>query len=232
MSFRQGYVVASHPEDHSVDLVMMDDGSRLTGVQVLSANGSTRSGVFSQPVAREKANKWDITQRTDQDQIAMVGFVRNNPVVVGFLFPQISQMTFKDELREMDRHESDFYQTIDGSANFEMFHPSGAFLRIAESAGHEDLTGRNFDKNFQIDRNTSRRPWFNLSLGGASISISPEGVVRISAPEVIVLDAPLVSVPNGSVVASGDVTGSGVSLVGHVHGGVVQGGDVTGAPVS
>jgi porphobilinogen synthase len=40
---KKGIVVAVHPEDHSVDVVL-SDGRRLTGVQVSTPNGSTRSG--------------------------------------------------------------------------------------------------------------------------------------------------------------------------------------------
>jgi len=94
-SIRQGIVVDTDPEDHSVDLVMLDDGSRMIGVQIVTTNGSTRSGCTNMPHCPPKSgDKWDITKRTGQDQIALVAFVRNNPLVIGYLFPQVSQMTW------------------------------------------------------------------------------------------------------------------------------------------
>lgn len=42
---RLGRVVAIHPEDNSVDIVMTDDGARLVGVQALSHAAGTRSGL-------------------------------------------------------------------------------------------------------------------------------------------------------------------------------------------
>ena len=75
MSFRKGIVVDTHPEDHSVDLVMTDDGSRLIGVKVLSQNGSSRSGSVDMPEVSGRKNKWDISQKTGQEVLAAVAFM-------------------------------------------------------------------------------------------------------------------------------------------------------------
>lgn len=184
MSFiRQGYVVATHPEDHSVDLVMADDGSRLVGVQVVTPNGSGRTGKFDMPAVPEKADKWDITKRTDQDQIAMVGFVGRHPVVLGFLYPQVNQMVFGDPKRRIERHQSDVYSTVDGNGNMELFHPSGTYVRIAEDPAHEDLVGKNTDAKLAIDRNTAKRVHFHIEMarGVASVDIDPDGKIVVTA---------------------------------------------------
>ncbi len=218
--FRQGIVVDTHPEDHSVDLVMMDDGSRLIGVQVTSQNGSTRSGSVDMPSVPEKKDKWDITQRSEQDQIALVGFVRGYPVVFGYLFPQVSQMTFADKKRRMDRHQSDVYTTVDGDGNMEIHHPSGAYIRIAENPDHEDLENKNYDESFKLDRNKSKRVSMRLAMGDkASITISPDGDITIGGKSVNISSA------------TGDVTVNGISLVHHRHGGVAPGGGSTSEPM-
>ena len=188
---------------------MVDNGQRMIGVQVVTTNGSTRTGGVSLPTVPPKKDKWDITQRTEQDQIALVGFVRGYPVVMGYLFPQISQMTFKDPKRKMERHQSDFYTTVDGDGNMEMHHPSGAYIRIGESPAHEDLENKNFDGNFKLDRNKTKRVHIRLGMGDKGhITISPDGDITISGKSVNITGQ------------TGDVVVNGISLVNHVHVGV------------
>lgn len=243
VSLRKGVVVQTHPEDYSVDLVMVDDGARLVGVQVLSPTASTRTGNVDLPAVAPKADKWDITHESDQEILAVVGYLGRFPVVLGFIYPQISQMTFDDPRRKISRHQSDVYYTVDGVGDMELFHPSGTYVRIAQSPLHEDLRGKNTDKNLSIDRNTQKQVHFHVRMAGgaASIDIAPggaitiltqstfdvhaQGEVTVRAPKVT-LDTPLVEVPDGDVVASG------VSLVTHRHGGVSAGNDTTGTPVS
>lgn len=215
MMLRKGIVVEVHHEDHSVDLVMCDDGSRLVGVPVLSQSGSARTGSVDLPEVPKKANKWDITQRDGQDMEAMVGFMgRGNPVVVGFMLPQVSQMTFKDG-RRFNRHRSDVYTTITESGDMEVYHPSGAYVRIAENLEHEDLSKQNFDESLELDRNKDRKVGMRVKLGGVTIDIK-DGVVTIDAQKVVV--------PHGDVIASG------VSLKTHPTTGVMPGGGVSGPP--
>ena len=217
--FRKAIVVACHPEDNSVDLVMCDDGARLSGVPVMSQSGSARSGSVDMPEMPNATGdaKWDITKRHGQDMEALVATMgRGNPIVVGFLYPQISQMTFKDAKRKFTRHQSDVYHTIDGNGNVELYHPSGAYVRIAESLDHEDLEKKNFDESLVLDRNKDKKVGMRVSLGGVKIDIK-DGVVTIDAKRVVV--------PNGDVVAGA------VSLRNHIHQRVRAGNEVSGIPV-
>lgn len=174
---RQGVVVATHPDDHSVDLVMVDDGSRVIGAQVMSWNGSSRSGKIDLPSVDQKLNKWDITKRGDQEVIAMVGYVGRQPVVLGFRYPQISQMTFSDPKFRIDRHQSDVYSSIDGDGNIELHHPGGAYIRFGEQPDHVDLSSKNADASFALDRNTGRKVYLRVELAGnvARLTLSPDG---------------------------------------------------------
>lgn len=189
MSASIGYVVRVNPGDQSVDLVLKD-GRRMTGVQVSTPNGSTRSGIFDMPAVPEKADPWDITKITGQDQKAIVTFIDGLPVVTGFLTPQINQMTFDDGKMRVDRHQSDVIQTIDGDGNIQLAHPSGTFVRIAESTEFTDLAGKNNDKNLAVDRNTSRRVHVHIELAGkaAIISISPDGAVSVQAKQDVTVE--------------------------------------------
>lgn len=182
MTMRIGYVVATHPEDHSVDLVMADDGSRLIGVQVATMNGSTRTGSVDLPAVPEKSDKWDITKTTGQDMKALVAFVGRTPVVTGFLYPQINQILSKDPKLRYDRHQSDVTSSIDGDGNIQIDHPCGAYIRIGESPDREDRAGKNADANSAVDRNTGRQVHVRVSLAGQQVELtmSPNGNVKLT----------------------------------------------------
>lgn len=177
MNLRTGIVVATHPEDYSVDLVMTDDGSRLAGVQLLTPSASTRTGTVDLPAVPAKANKWDVTKISGQDMKAIVGYVGVVPVVVGFLYPQINQMLLNDPLTRISRHQSDVYSMIDGDGNMELRHPNGTYIRIGETADSVDMQGKNADANFKTDRNTGRSTFVRLELAGnvAQLTMTPEG---------------------------------------------------------
>lgn len=191
MALRKGIVVETHPEDHAVDLVMADDGSRLVGVQVLSKDASARTGTTNLPRVPKRANKWDITDPTDQEIIAVVDMVGSIPVVVGFLFPQINQILFDDPERLYSRHQSDVQWSIDGQGNMQLVHPSGTYVRIAESADLEQLDGKNFDKNAKMDRNTGRQVSVRVGMAGgaAVLTIAPNGAVTLETKSTLAMKA-------------------------------------------
>lgn len=169
---RTGIVVATHPEDHSVDLVMVDNGERLIGVQVATPGGSTRSGTVDLPAVPEKKDKWSITHETGQDMKALVGFVRGQPVVAGFLYPQINQMLSQDPKLRYSRHQSDVEWMIDGDGNIQLNHPGGAYIRIGETPDKVDTAGKNADGNSKIDRNTGRKVDIRVSLAGNAVKLT------------------------------------------------------------
>lgn len=185
MSDRIGYVVAVHPEDHSVDLVMADNGERLIGVQVPTLNGSTRTGTIDLPAVPEKKDKWDITQLTGQDMKAIVGYVGRNPVVRGFLFPQVNQMLSKDPKMRIDRHQSDVMTTLDGDGNFQWSHPSGMYIRVGESPDKVDMAGKNADGSAAFDRNTGRKVNLRIGFPGGAyeLTITPDGKLSMLAKQ-------------------------------------------------
>lgn len=167
---------------------MVADGARLVGVQVLSGSASSSTGLadLTEPGVANPDDKWDRSTASDRDVIAVVGYLRGrNPVVTGFLFPQVSQVLFARPNFHVNRHPSDWYQTVDDKANVEWSHPSGTFLRFAEDPEHEDLTGLDFDKEWAIARNTGRAPWVSLMLKNAGVEkarlrISPAGAVTLT----------------------------------------------------
>lgn len=177
MALRKGIVVATHPEDYSVDLVMVDNGERLVGVQVMTSNGSARTGTVDLPDVPEKKDKWDITQENGQDMHAIVDYVGRTPIVTGFLFPQISQMTFKDPKMRFSRHQSDVMTYTDGDGNFGIIHPSGAFIQVGEKPEMPELADKNADTSLKPDRNTDKKVYLRVALAGnvAELTLTPEG---------------------------------------------------------
>lgn len=219
---KKGIVVATHPDDHSVDLVL-SDGRRMVGVQVSTPNGSTRSGTFDMPAVPDKADKWDITKLTGQDQIALVDFVDGIPVVTGFLFPQISQMTFDDPKMRVTRHQSDVMSSIDGDANIQITHPSGTYIRIGESPDKVDMAAKNTDGSLAVDRNTGRRVNIRVGMAGGvlELTMTPDGLVSlkcaqgvsVEAGEPVTIKAPSVTLDTPSTTLTGDLEVQGNTSV-------------------
>lgn len=213
---RIGYVVETHPEDHSVDLVMADDGSRVVGAQVVAPDASVRSGTAGLPKVTPKGKgKWDISQAPDDAMKAMVGFVHGRqPVVVGFLFPQINQMLpKKGSTAKRYRHPSDLETLIDDDGNLQITHPSGTYIRIGESTDHAPAAVADQTKT---DRNTSRRVNIHIGLadGALELTLSPTGGVSLRCNQRVSIDAgqevrvkaPSVRLETPSVLATQDVT--------------------------
>lgn len=203
MSLRQGIVVATHPEDHSVDLVMVDNGERVIGAQLLTGSGSSRSGTVDLPEVPDKKEKWDITNLTGQDMIAIVGYIGRNPMVLGFRYPQISEMTFKDGKMRLSRHQSDVMSFVDGDGNISLQHPGGAFIQIGESPEKTDLASKNADGNLKVDRNTGKKVFLRVALAGNAVELTmtPDGTCTLKMEQ----DFDLQAKGNINMKAEGDV---------------------------
>lgn len=181
---RWGRVAAVHPEDYSLDLVMTDDGSHLSGVQVLTPFASSSTGFADLPQP-STSDPWSLTESRDRDILAGVAFFERYPVVLGFRFPQTCQMLFNEIGRRVDRHASDVYSTIDADGNAELHHPSGTYLRIGTSPAHDDLTGKDTDGNWKIGKNTDKAVHLQVTVAGAggpvaSLNIDPSGNVTLT----------------------------------------------------
>lgn len=181
-----GMVVATYPQGMSVDVLLDRDGSRLCNVQVMVPFGSDKTGTLDLPDIGGPADdsRWDIRAKRDRYMRAVVGFFRGLPVVLGFLVPQETEITFKDKNRRVMRHASDVYTSIDDNGNVELYHPSGTYLRIGTSGAHEDLTGKDFDGKWQIKRNTNKAVHVHLGVSNAgsevaSLNIDPSGNVNL-----------------------------------------------------
>lgn len=175
-------VVDIHFDSHSVDLVMQEGGRRMCGVPVMTGVGGTNFGFNDLAIPTNTG--YEAENSKQRDIYAVVGFINDHPMVLGFMFPQVCQMLFEDKERMVYRHASDAYVTIDKDANLEVFHPSGTYLRIGESSAHEDLTAKDFDKVWKIERNTDKAVHVHLTVANAgatkaTVNIDPSGNVSV-----------------------------------------------------
>lgn len=184
---RLARVVGVHPEAFAVDLIMLDDGSRLAAVQVLSPSASTNAGLMDmiKPDLIDDSDKFKLQETKTRDIYAVVAYAGHAPYVQGFLFPQVCQMLFKDINRRINRHPSDVYTSLNEKGDFELYHPSGTYFRIATDSAHEDLTGKDFDKKWKIEKNTDATPRVHLEVwnGGAqkaAVDLDKDGNVALT----------------------------------------------------
>lgn len=185
-------VTAYHPETHKADLLFIKDGRLVPGVRVMCADASTDSGTIglAVPDAQAKADPYAPPAAGERVLIACVGYYDGMPVVQGFLFPEVSEMLFPDPGRIMVRTPSDFYHTVDGKANAEWFHPSGAYVRIATTPAHEDLVGKDRHGKFNPRRNSGEKVHIHIEQAGgmASVDIDPDGKITIMSESDLVAE--------------------------------------------
>ena len=208
-----GKVVRVHPEAETVDLLMLEDGRQLVGVQILGGgdtSGETGVACLATPDSAKSSDPFEAVNSGARDVFAIVGRTRRYPIVVGFLRPTVSQMKFADVDRYLNRTPSDVYWTVDSAGNAELAHPSGVFVRIGTSPNHEDLTGKDYAGRWKIERNTQQLvhihvenpgkfvldvdPAGNVTMVAAgSVSVSAGGAVSVASNVSIEMRAPSIS---------------------------------------
>lgn len=180
-----GFVVAVYPEGQSIDVLMSEDGSRLANVQVMVPTGSSHTGMVDlpDPGLPSDNSRWNFNTQPQRYLRAVIAYTRGAPICIGFLLPQVTELTFKQKNRRIMRHASDVYSTIDDSGNLEVYHPSGVYFRIATNPAHEDLTGLDVDQKWKIARNTGQAVHVHLAaMNGTTFDVAPNGNIVISVP--------------------------------------------------
>lgn len=176
-------VLDAHPESHAVDVEMLQTGQRFAAVQVLSPSAGGDFGL-SGLVKPKEGDQWR------EKILAAVAFLDGVPVVVGFLYPQVSQMLFEDKERAIVRHQSDVHVTIDGKGNTDIVHPSGAFLSISEGGKPANLDGKDYDRVWAKRKNTDRPVYIAAEIPNkCKVVLSPDGNVEIWALREVLIHA-------------------------------------------
>jgi hypothetical protein len=221
-------VLDIHPDSVSVD-VELHNGRKCYGVTVLSLSASRNSGQVDLPSMDDK-----------NEVLAIVDFFDGEiPFVTGFMFPQINRCSFKEN-RAVNRHHSGFYSTIDATGNAETYHPSGAYVRIAESTEHEDLTRTDVDEKWTDDKNADKDVKITIGFKGneAHLILAKDGTIKIKGDVSVLGDVDITGklrvsdettldnkltvaddvLSGGNIKADGDVTAGVTSLQQHIHG--------------
>jgi hypothetical protein len=160
----------------------------------MSLGASNRTGTVDLPEIKAKPDKWDVTKRNaddEQDLLAIVGTLGRNPIVMGFIFPQLNQMLFEDGKLRLYRHQSDVMTTIDGDGNFQYDHPGGAFIRIAEDPDHATFTKKNVDKSLATNRNSNRKVHVRIELAEqmVQLTLTPDGDASLKIKRNLLIEA-------------------------------------------
>lgn len=188
-SIRLAKVVKAHPSSHAVDLVFLDDGARMAGAQAMSHHASNNSGVVDLPAPAEpesEEERWrpklanPYCDDDKRDMVAVVAMVGMQAVVLGYLFPQVSEMNQPEgQHTRIDRHHSDFVQTTEETANYSLKHPSGTFLNIGDGEPPV-LDGKDHDQVYKTRRNTSRAASVTAKAGDAIAVVCHDGNIYLN----------------------------------------------------
>lgn len=173
MELKLAKVVKVHPQHRSVDLVFLSGGVQLSGVPVMTHNGTSSSGSFDLPSPVVDEDKpWDTSLLGKRDMVAVVGSAGDYPIVLGFLMPQISEMMFEEENLRVDRHVSDVYTVHDAQGNVTLNHPSGSHVFIGPDSPRR-VDGMDYDKQSkQIEGRAGGK--FELRMNGGMVRIAVE----------------------------------------------------------
>lgn len=198
---RLAKVIKVHPQNFAVDLVFLDSGWFMPGVQVLLTTISTCSGMVDlpSPVVDENDPR-DTTLLGDTDILAATMDLGGRPVVIGFLPPQVTQMANEKENYRLFRHISDVTTSIDQGANVIFRHPSGTTIHIGQSVAsgeqpeEEDREGSGYHGIWTEKKNKSKAG-FVLSVNGGDVVVKCDccGNIKIEAITSIALEAPLIT---------------------------------------
>jgi hypothetical protein len=219
--FRQG--------SNTADIKMLENGWPYSRVPIMCETVSSNTGRHELPqpsaVTESSAGK-----PADRVMIAVVGMISSDttgagsPVILGFLPPQNRETLFTDG-RCINRLPSDVYVSVDDDGNIEVAHPSGTYIRIGETPGHEDLTGQDFNGAWKIRRNTDKSVHLKISVGSggsekASLHIDPDGNLTISASGTASVQADQVVAQATKITATADevdVTATTTKITGNLN---------------
>lgn len=247
MWLKKARVVAVHPEDHSIDVVTFPDGARISGVQVLAPFASSNTGLhggLGSPGTPGSGDKWDIRDDTTRKMVAIIGFMGPGlPVCLGFLFPQVNGLSFKDG-RLVLAHESGAYTSMMPDGSIESYHPSGSYVKLGTGA-HASMAGQDQDGRF-AQSTAAPAPTYTVSVGSggselAKLAMGPTGAIAVTATVSVDITAPMTTVHgnarvtgnlqvDGAITTDGDMTAGGKSFLGHVHAEHGTGGGTTSPP--
>ena len=183
--------------------VMMFDGSLLRQVQVMTSFASSRTGVVNLPVSDykeemiEKDFPLEKAKQNESEVFAVVAFLGGTPmrpVVLGFLFPEETELLCGKEQKGNEdgsmflwKHESNVYVRVakGSTPEIEISHPSGLLIKVGSDTERAEIS--NWDKTLRpfkwkdpTNNTESPSPYVHLyHPSGTYFTIDKDGNVEV-----------------------------------------------------
>lgn len=198
-------VVDTSPKGNALDLVYLDTLGVARNAQVMSQSAGTDYGSVDmpEPTKPKSGTVFDAKETKDRDIYAVVAMVGGEPLVLGYIPPQVNQMAFDKTTHpnlKIQRHASDFYQVTDNEGNTGWIHPSGSTIKIGSPPS---LDGADYDKKWKITKNKDSKKSITLTVPeSGSITIDTAGTITITAEKTITITAgKTITISAGELVA-------------------------------
>lgn len=232
---RLAQVVAVHPSRRTVDLVFADTGLRVAEAHVLSSLVASDAGEWDFPSVPKPQSEQSAggLSATGRQLMAGIDFVEGRPVVMGFFHPMNGQMAFKEDDRQVYRHQSGVVTTIAPDGSIETWHPSGSYFRMG-TGPHQSLASISANQNW-VERSDAPKPTITVISGTFSLTIDPSGNISLTTSGNVAMNTGPVTWTTSALQVTGQViagygTGDQITLQHHTHGGVQTGGGHTIVP--
>lgn len=175
-------VTQVYPRSRKVDLVFLDSRLACAGVSVMSGSVGSDYGVWDMPAADRPSSQSGVGAFNPggRNIIAVCGLFgarSERPVVLGFLRPADSVLSFTQDNREVHLHPSGTYTTVAPDGSFEVYNSGGGYIRIGTGA-HENLAGVAANG---WNEPSAAVPTITASNGHGSIVIDPSGNITATA---------------------------------------------------
>ena len=185
---RVARVLKSLPHQNAMDVIYLDSGTTAYAVPVMSHSAGYNHGVHYLPDPRPKdfnGKPTDVDlglgEPGDRDMLAVVANLMSNPIIIGFMYPEVTHNAFEyDKFPDMrvDRHTSDFETITMADGSFCLRHPGGTSIMVGDVP---DLTGEDFDKKYKKNRNRVAIKPVTIRVQNSVIKIDTNGDVTISS---------------------------------------------------
>lgn len=200
-ALRVGKVVAVNDDDHTVDVTLVQGGLVFKATVLEMWAGSDYGDIWSPqftpdpgvPEMGIPAEAWRQAPQERRDAYCLLAFANgrvNHPFVLGFFYPEISQMMIRG-FQRLTRYVGDTFSAVSRDGDqWIAFDQSGGFVSFHNpgTARPPDLTQKDYDRRAFTRRRTMS---FTVMLAnGSHVSLDgTSGNVIIGGPEHVEIDA-------------------------------------------
>ncbi|BBL75433.1 hypothetical protein [Methylomagnum ishizawai] len=231
MNLEYARVIAVHPEGPSIDCVSLRDGRRLIGVPIYSLDAASDGGTVDLPAPVLGHGQDPATAPLGQrERVALIATDQHGmPHCLGFRFPPVSQMAFKEKNLRVQRHASGLFSAVDAQGNYQWEHPAGIKVLVGGSTEFRDFQGQGFDKNWHVPA-SSAPTYFRVRTPAFDLVVNPDGTATMTLGDTLTIAADVHITKTLTV--DEDVIINNIAFGTHKHEGVQAGSGDSGGPKS